>query len=63
MKRKRKYKIPLKHIVLLEIMYSVLVGIIILFFNGRDFISLPFAGIVIASILIGSFATYIHIRV
>jgi len=62
MKRKRNFKTPFRHIVILEVLYSVLVGVILYSFNGSDFINISFMLMIIMSIAIGSIATYIHAR-
>ncbi|HIP35765.1 MAG TPA: hypothetical protein EYG85_02815 [Crocinitomix sp.] len=62
MKRKRKYKIPIKHIIMLEVMYSLVVAIVIWFFNGSDFISLAPLLVLGLTVFIGSVATLIHLR-
>jgi hypothetical protein len=62
MKHKRKYKTPFRHIVILEILYSILAGVIIYSFNGNDFIKITTIEIIIGAIVVGTIATYIHVR-
>ncbi len=62
MRKQRQYKIPLKQIILLFVLYSSLVAFILTITNHRDFIDLTILQVLIASIVIGSIITFIHAK-